>query len=232
MGDWWKPVRERDPPGVINVRVTELRNPRRPGGAYHDLSAWLAASPDHVYCGRRVQHVPTTFDSLFRNDVPGVTRMTQDMAVLAFEQRFREKLANDPELVTQLVGLQGKTLGCWCKPNACHCDGVLKLSDEYSSLIAMGGGGGVGERTDQAHDACAKGKGVEDEQEGGGADWDAEEEYMDYGGGDFAVGGTVAPRGNRGGAGNAGRGQGHRKRIDGKESVYSSKHVRGKIWGS
>jgi hypothetical protein len=166
-----------------------------------------------------VQHVPATFDSLFRNDVPGVTRMTQDMAVSVFEQRFRGKLACDPELVARLVGLQGKTLGCWCKPKVCHCDIVLKLSDEYVAMVEEDIGG-------QTY-------GGEDEQEEGGEGWgdeeDDEENYTDYGGGDFAVGGAAAPRGNRGGAG---RGQAHRKRIDGKESVYSSKHVRRMIGGS
>ena len=185
---------------------------------FGDLAAWLAASPYHVYCGRRVQHVAATYDSPFRNDVPGVTRMTQDMAVSAFEQRFRAKLAADPELVTRLIGLQGKTLGCWCKPKACHCDVVLKLSDEYSNLA------GVVEDGEAA--SATKNK---EQEEGWGDVW-AEEDYAGDGG-DFAGGGAAAPRGNRGGAGHAGRGRGHRKRIDGKESVYSAKHVRRKTGG-
>jgi hypothetical protein len=216
----------RDPPGVVNVRVAELRKPGRPGGAYHDLAAWLAASPDHVYCGRRVQHVPATYDSPFRNDVPRVTRMTQDMAVSAFEQRFRAKLATDPELVTRLVGLQGKTLGCWCKPKACHCDVVLKLSDEYSNPAGMvedGEGSEVGDGVAGGAEAA----GGAGDEEGWDGMW-GEEDYGEYGG-DFAVGGAAAPPGNRGGAGSAGRGRGHRKRIDGKESVYSAKHVRRKV---
>lgn len=132
-------VPERDPPGVVNVRVAELRNPKRCGGkgrVYHDLAAWLAASPAHVYCGRRVHHVPATFDSVFRNDVPGVTRMMQEDAVSAFEQRFRGKLAQDPELVRATVGLLDKTLGCWCKPKSCHCDVLLKIAEDCAQMLA------------------------------------------------------------------------------------------------
>jgi hypothetical protein len=150
MAEWWRtaekvaPAPDRDPPGIINVRVAELRSVGRLGGGqrtYHDLGEWLAASSEHVYCGRRVQHVPATFNSPFRNDVPGVTEMPQAAAVAAFEQRFRGKLAADPELVKELVGLVGKTLGCWCKPKACHCDVLLMLVEEYSGMLAAAEGG-------------------------------------------------------------------------------------------
>ena len=153
MTDWWmtggavRPgVAERDPPGVVNVRVAELRNPKRCGGkarAYHDL----AASPDHVYCGRRVHHVPATFNSPFRNDVPGAMRMTQEGAVGAFEQRYREKLAKNPELVRATAGLLDKTLGCWCKPKPCHCDVLLKIAEDCAQMVVI---------ADEAEDAELK----------------------------------------------------------------------------
>jgi hypothetical protein len=201
MGDWWKRGAgvARDPAGVINVRVAELRNPGRCGGkarAYHDLAAWLAASTDHVYCGRRVHHVSASFDSIFSNDTP------RGSGLEVFEQRFREKLEGDPELVVQTAALVDKTLGCWCKPKDCHCDILWKLAEECAGMVASG----VVDKSDA---------------------WEYDEDYEDMGD-DFAVGGTAAPRGNRGAAGSGGG----RRRVDGKETRYSSKHVRRRVGSS
>jgi len=35
---------------------------------------------------------------------------------------FKERLLNDPELLESIKELQGKVLGCHCKPKACHGD--------------------------------------------------------------------------------------------------------------
>jgi len=220
---WWmpredKPKPTRDPPGVVNVRVAELRKPGRCGGGartYQTLAEWLAASPDHVYCGRRVHHVPATFDSPFRNDVPGVTHMSHDAAIFAFEQRFRQKLSQDPELVKRLVGLKDKTLGCWCKPKPCHCDVLLKLADEYSNIRKS-------ELQEMKVAAAAEAEAVEEL-------WlydDGDDGWMDgYDDGPLTNAGPMV-RGNRGAAGSARGGGGGRKRVDGKGSVYSAKHAR------
>ena len=39
--------------------------------------------------------------------------------------RYRKWILTQPELINSLKELQYKTVGCWCKPNACHGD-VLK----------------------------------------------------------------------------------------------------------
>lgn len=36
-------------------------------------------------------------------------------------------------MTEQLLELEGKNLGCWCKPEACHGDILVKLIDEYKS---------------------------------------------------------------------------------------------------
>lgn len=216
MTSWFPDVvpSRRDPPGVINVRVAELRKPRRPGGPHHDLAAWLAASPMHVYCGRRVHHVPATFDSVFRNDTP------RGSDLRAFEERFRGKLANDPTLIEQTVGLLGKTLGCWCKPKECHCDILLKIAEEYSNICPPGGfgaGGAAGDATGTADDDVW---GIDCDEE----TWDEMGDFMVSG----PKSGGAPPRNNRGAAGNARGGGGQRRRVDGKEPVYSARHVRRK----
>lgn len=40
-------------------------------------------------------------------------------------EKYREWILTQPELLAALPELQGKVLGCWCKPAACHGD-VLK----------------------------------------------------------------------------------------------------------
>jgi len=39
-----------------------------------------------------------------------------------FADYFYERLASDPEFRERVLALRGKTLGCFCKPRACHGD--------------------------------------------------------------------------------------------------------------
>lgn len=43
--------------------------------------------------------------------------------------RYERWLLTQPELLAQLPRLKGKTLGCWCKPHACHGDVLARLAD-------------------------------------------------------------------------------------------------------
>ncbi len=46
-------------------------------------------------------------------------------------QKFEEWLLAQPELVKMVKKeLKGKTLGCWCKPLACHGDVLLRIANE------------------------------------------------------------------------------------------------------
>jgi hypothetical protein len=40
--------------------------------------------------------------------------------------KFEAFLLSRPDLLEQLSELEGKTLGCWCKPEACHGDILVK----------------------------------------------------------------------------------------------------------
>jgi hypothetical protein len=44
--------------------------------------------------------------------------------------RYEAWLKQQPELMASLHELKGKTLGCWCKPAACHGDILARLADE------------------------------------------------------------------------------------------------------
>ncbi len=47
-------------------------------------------------------------------------------------EEFRLYLLKRPDLVDQIRGLGGKTLGCWCKPGPCHGDVIVAL---YKELV-------------------------------------------------------------------------------------------------
>jgi len=50
-------------------------------------------------------------------------------AILSYE----EYLESSPELLKALKKLKGKRLGCWCKPQPCHGDVIVKLINKYYS---------------------------------------------------------------------------------------------------
>jgi hypothetical protein len=41
--------------------------------------------------------------------------------------KYRDYIKSKPELMASLPELNGKTLGCWCKPQACHGDVLAEL---------------------------------------------------------------------------------------------------------
>lgn len=43
--------------------------------------------------------------------------------------KYEAYIMNRPDLIQALPELIGKTLGCWCKPKACHGD-ILKIMVE------------------------------------------------------------------------------------------------------
>lgn len=52
---------------------------------------------------------------------------TREEAITKYEEWIR----NQPELLSELYLLEGMTLGCWCKPLACHGDILVKLIKEF-----------------------------------------------------------------------------------------------------
>ena len=45
-------------------------------------------------------------------------------------EKYEEYLRANPYLMAQLPYLRGRTLGCYCKPQACHGDVLIKLLEE------------------------------------------------------------------------------------------------------
>lgn len=62
-----------------------------------------------------------------------VQAYSRELCIAMYEQYIRQRLHQEPDLYLQLLELKGKTLGCFCKPKACHGDILIKLIEEYSN---------------------------------------------------------------------------------------------------
>ena len=58
-------------------------------------------------------------------------------------EKYRIYLLANTELLSNLSELNGKTLGCWCKPKACHGDVLVELLEveqqkQIQQLLSFG----------------------------------------------------------------------------------------------
>jgi hypothetical protein len=44
-------------------------------------------------------------------------------------EKYEDWLQTQPQLLAALPELQGKTLGCWCAPQACHGDVLARYAE-------------------------------------------------------------------------------------------------------
>ena len=115
---------------VQNVKVKFIR----PLG-YHNLKEWIA-DPKNTYIGRSgvvfvdKERFPKQ-SSVFANPYKISKHGSREDVVKRYESYIREKLEKDSDLQKKLLELDGQTLGCWCHPEACHGDVLLRLIDEY-----------------------------------------------------------------------------------------------------
>jgi hypothetical protein len=79
-------------------------------------------APFTVYIGR-----PSRWGNPFRwaPDTPAPWRVADRAAAVA---AYRAWIVRQPALLAQLPVLRGQTLGCWCKPAACHGDVLAALA--------------------------------------------------------------------------------------------------------
>jgi len=49
--------------------------------------------------------------------------------------KYKKWILNQPDLLKSLWELEGKTLGCWCKPEICHADILADLVEEFCKYV-------------------------------------------------------------------------------------------------
>lgn len=106
------------------TRVVDVHKKNLNKIGYADLKDWLK-DPNHIYIGRNNVYVNGTFNSKWRNRF-SVKKYGRDGCLKEYEKFIRE----NKELLGQIDELDGKVLGCWCKPLPCHGDILLKILNE------------------------------------------------------------------------------------------------------
>jgi hypothetical protein len=101
---------------VINVGVQHLRKE-----GYWDLLEWLK-KPEHIYIGRCSGHVKGADKSFWYNPF-SVKKYGRDKCL----EMYKHYVMNNPEMMSKIEGLDGKTLGCWCHPEKCHGDILIEI---------------------------------------------------------------------------------------------------------
>jgi hypothetical protein len=121
---------------VVNVRVAHLRAMDPP---VQNLREWME-NPQNVYIGRggvvfvpvdqsgtKVRWPPS--DSVWAN--PFKVAKDDEASRAECVQKYRAHLKKQMDIgkITpeMLLSLRGKTLGCWCKPLACHGDVIVEM---------------------------------------------------------------------------------------------------------
>lgn len=50
-------------------------------------------------------------------------------------EKYEEYARNNPEIMNSLDELENKIIGCWCAPNKCHGDVLIKLINEKNNIL-------------------------------------------------------------------------------------------------
>lgn len=65
---------------------------------------------------------------------------TLEEVIEKFRVYFHDRLKTDAEFKRRVLGLKGKRLDCWCKPDACHGDLIADYLNNltYSDYLVNG----------------------------------------------------------------------------------------------
>ena len=97
--------------------------------------------PHDVYIGRAIPRARPRLPELkWRNPYP-LRHNATDAERREVIERYRAWLLDQPDLMSALPELRGKTLACWCAPKTCHSDVLVELleSQLMGTLIDLSG---------------------------------------------------------------------------------------------
>lgn len=115
---------------VVNVKVEYIRK-----DGYANLKEWMN-DPQNVYIGRagivfiEKQRFPKEA-SVWANPFKVGKEYSREEAIAKYREYIEARLKASPELVKELLALEGKRLGCWCCPEGCHGDVLLECIQRY-----------------------------------------------------------------------------------------------------
>jgi len=89
-------------------------------------------NPNDVYIGRF--HQSAKYGALPASKWANPFWITDDVNRETVIELYRDYIVNNPGLMNSLLELDGKRLGCWCKPELCHGDILAKLSESEQGI--------------------------------------------------------------------------------------------------
>lgn len=115
---------------VVNVKVAFIRP------EYKNLKEWTN-DENNIYIGRagvvfiknddgkkeRFPKVKSMFCNPFKVGKDG----TREEVIKKYKKYLIEKLKNNSNFRKEFIKLKDKNLGCWCHPEKCHGDVILKI---------------------------------------------------------------------------------------------------------
>ena len=108
-------------PICVSVKKCELLK-----RGINNFQEWKKA-PNHLYIGRCMnKYITGALESKWQNIYP-----TQKFGVEECLRLYEERVRNTPNLIENIMELEGPELGRWCKPNNCHGDVLIKLYNEH-----------------------------------------------------------------------------------------------------
>jgi len=118
---------------VINVGVKNIRP------QYLNLHKWMLEKKSNVYIGRaRVVFIDgiryPLEDSIWANPYKITETQPREKVLELYREYIEKKLNLEPKLIEKLKELDGKKLGCWCKPECCHGDILVELITKYKNI--------------------------------------------------------------------------------------------------
>jgi len=120
------------PPVVKNV----CKSAREQEG-YKTFGQWYDGE-NNIYIGRNAAKYTQrgVYDSKWANPFMCCdwNAAKSDWIVEEILKIYEKYVRKNPELMNSLHELEGKQLGCWCKPGACHGDVLVQLYNEMCEL--------------------------------------------------------------------------------------------------
>lgn len=107
---------------LVNVKAESLRKI-----GYRNFAEWKL-NDAHLYIGRNMSfYVPGATKSKWYNPF-SAKKYGLETCLIMFEDHIRSS-----GLIDDLHELDDKVLGCWCYPNKCHGDILIRLRNEQLS---------------------------------------------------------------------------------------------------
>jgi hypothetical protein len=117
---------------VVCVKVKDIR-PK-----YDNLQEWM--NDKNVYIGRagivfiNNERFPKR-DSIWANKFKIDNNHTREQVIELYRKELLHKLKTGKIKIKQLLELDNKVLGCWCKPEPCHGDVLIDLLKKLKDCI-------------------------------------------------------------------------------------------------